>query len=227
MLEIYKTILKIKKEEAKLIMITFIYIFLRNLFLEKFLSWYFFTFLFEIYLTVCVYSGIKKSVFNEYFNFSEIFKDGFYYLPSILFYYIFIGFSIAIIYLIITLLINSIKTHTIFSFFLFFLIISWASFPIFFLILTLYAPFIIIVKNETIFDGMKESLKFVKRNFSDLICLFFPFLILWYIFVVIFQKYDKIIPLKTFLILLVSLNEILTVKLVFLTIKGVKNERNV
>jgi hypothetical protein len=63
MLEIYKSILKIKKVEAKLILITFIYIFLRNLLFEKFTNWYFLFFLFEIYLTISVYSGIKNSVF--------------------------------------------------------------------------------------------------------------------------------------------------------------------
>ena len=216
-----------KREETELILITFTYIFLRNLFLGKFTNLYFLIFFFEVYLTVCVYSGLKKSVYNEYFNFSEIFKEGIYYFPSILLYYLIVAFSSSMIYLIVSSLINSIKSFSIFSFFLFLLIISWASFPVFFLILTLYTPFIIISKNETIFNGMKESLKFMRENFPNLICLFFPFLIIWFFFFVIFQKYDKINFLNTFLIFLVSLIEILTVKLIFLTIKGVKNERNV
>jgi hypothetical protein len=227
MLEIYKSILKIKKVEAKLILITFIYIFLRNLLFEKFTNWYFLFFLFEIYLTISVYAGIKNSVFYGTFNFFEIFKEGIYYFPSILFYYLLLGFSGSIIYLIISSLINSIKTFSIFSYFLYILIISWASIPVFFLILTLYTPFIIMAKNETIFNGMSESLDFIKKNFSNLICLFFPFLVFWFFFFLIFQKYDKINLLNTFLIFLVSLIEILTVKLIFLTIKGVKNERNV
>jgi hypothetical protein len=227
MFEIYKSIFKIEKEEVELILITFIYIFFRNLFLEKFVNLYFLIFLFEVYITIFVYSGIKKSVYNENFNFSEIFKDSIYYFPSILFYYLFLGFSGSIIYLIISSMINSIKTFSIFSYFLYILIISWASIPVFFLTLTLYTPFIIIAKNETIFNGMRESLEFIKKNFSNLICLFFPFLVIWFFFFLIFQKYDKINLLKTFFILLVSLIEILTVKLVFLTLKGEKNERNI
>ena len=227
MFEIYKTLLKIKREEIKLILITFIYIFWRNLFGIKFINWYFLIFFFEIYLTICVYLGIKKSVYNEYFNFSEIFKDGFYYLPSILFYYFLVGFFSSLIYLILSSFINSIKIFSFFSYFLFLLIISWLSIPIFFLILTLYTPFIIISKNETIFNGIKESFKFMRENFTDLICLFFPFLIIWFFFFSILPKYDKINLPKTFLVFFVSLVEILTIKLVFLTIKGVKNERNI
>jgi hypothetical protein len=229
MLKIYKFVFKIKKEEIIFALIAFFYIYLRSLFLEKFVNYYFLIFLLEIYLTICVYSGIKRSVFNEYFTFFEIFKDGFYYLPFILFYYITVGSSVSFIYLIVLSLINSIKIFSIVSFFLFFLILLWTSFPIFFLFLTLYTPFMIISENETTFNGIKCSVRFIRENLDNLVSLFFPFLIIWSFFFLIFQKYDKIIPLKmkVFLFFLISFIEIFTIKLVFLTIKGVKNERDV
>ncbi|GEM_PF-2180759 len=227
MREIYKVVFKIKKEEFVLFIITFLYIFLKNLFFEKLSSLYFLIFLFEIYFTISIYSGIKKCVYNEDFILSFIFKDGLYYLPSILLYNLFIGFTGGIIYLIVSGLISSIKTYSIFSFFLFVLIIVWASFPLFLLLLTLYTPFIVMADDELFFDGIKKSFIFVRKNLEYLILLFFPFLILWIFFFTIFKKYDKIFILKNFLLFLIVFLEILTVKLIFLLYKGLKNGKNI
>jgi len=226
MLEIYKNILKIKKVEFLLFLITFLYVFLKNLFLQKLTSFYFFVFLFEVYFTISVYYGLKKSVYSENFKFPDVFKMGWYYFPSILLYNLFVGFSGGIVYLIVTGLINSIKTFSGYSFFLFILIILWASFPLFFLFLTLYTPFVIMAKDEKISKAINESVKFMRENLSFLIYSFFPLLILWVIFFTIFQKYDKILSLKIVSLGLMAFLEILTIKLIFLIYKGVENERN-
>lgn len=226
MSEIYKNVLKIKKIELALFLITFLYVLLKNLLLEKFANFYFFAFIFEIYLTVSVYTGIKKSVFNELFNFSDIFKDGLKYFFPILLYNLLIGVSGGIVYLIITNLINSIKTFNFYSIFLFVLIISWASVPFFFLLLTIYAPFIIMIDDVPVFTGINKSVNFLRGNLPNLISLFSPFLIFWFLFFTFYPKYDKIIPLKIVLLFLSSFLEILTIKLVFLVYKGENNERN-
>lgn len=216
MKKIYKYLFKIKKEEILLFLIIFIYLSLRTLFSEKL---YFFVFLFEIYFTISVYSGIKKSVYDDVFSLSEIFKEGLYFLPSVLLYHLIIGFISGIIYLMLSYTINSIKTFSFLSFILFFLIIIWGAIPLFFLFLTVYTPFIIISEEEILFDAIVKSFKFMKENLSFLICLFFPFLVIWFIFFTNFQKYDKIFFLKIFLLFFISFLEILTIKLVFLAYK--------
>lgn len=227
MMEIYKNLFRIKKEEIFLSFIIFAYVFLRSLFFEKLSSFYFIIFLFEIYLTVSVYCGIKKIVYGEEFAFLNIFRDGLYFLPSILLYHFSIGLSAAMVYLLILSLINSIRAFSLISFFLFFLIILWGAIPLFFLFLTLYSPFIIICEEEMVFKAIEKSFKFMRGNLEKLVVLFFPFLCLWTFFFTFFQKYDKISSLKIFLLFVMSFIEILTVKLVFLNYKGVKDERNV
>lgn len=225
-MEIYKQIIKIKKDEFFLFFITFLYVSLRSLFFEKFKSYYFLIFIFEIYFTISVYTGIKKSVYDEIFNFSDIFRDGLYFFPSILLYNLLISLFTGIIYLIASSAISSIKILSQISFFLFFMIITWAAFPFFYISFTLYTPFIILVEDETLFEGMKKSYNFTRKHLPYLINLFFPFLVFWIIFFTIFQKYDKIYILKFILLFFVSFLEILTIKTVFLVYKGVKNERN-
>ncbi|MGB9677358.1 MAG: hypothetical protein ACPLZ9_01960 [Candidatus Ratteibacteria bacterium] len=194
--------------------------------MEKFKSYYFFIFILEIYFTISIYIGIKKCVYEQTFIFSDIFREGLYFFPSILLYNLLMIFFATIIYSIASISISSIKTYSHFSFFLFFLIIVWASFPFFYIFLTLYTPFIILAENEKLFEGIKKSYNFMKDNLSKLLNLFFPFLVLW-IFFIIFQKYDKIIFLKFILIFLVSFLEILTVKTIFLVYnRERKNERN-
>ncbi|MCM8818931.1 MAG: hypothetical protein NC915_05610 [Candidatus Omnitrophica bacterium] len=222
MLEIYKSVLKFKKEEYFLFFIIFFYGLLKNLFSGKFASLYFLIFILEIYLTTAVYSGIKKSIYEEEFYFFDIFKYGLHYFPRILLYNLFISFSAGLIYLITTGLINSIKIFSAYSIFLFILIISWAALPLFFLLLTIYTPFIIMIENETVFGSLNKSVSFIRENLVHLIFLFFPFLIFWSLFFTIFHKYDKIFLLKFIVIFLISFLEILTVKLVFLIYKGAK-----
>ncbi|MCM8804723.1 MAG: hypothetical protein NC833_05675 [Candidatus Omnitrophica bacterium] len=225
--EIYKSLFKIRKGEILLFLIIFSYTFFRNLFFEKISYFYFFILLFEIYLTISVYYGIKKYVYNENFIFSDIFKETLFILPPVLLYHILIGVFLSFIYLIITSAINSIKIYSFFSFFLFFLIILWASIPIFFLLFTIYTPFIIILNKGEFFNSIFKSYQFMRKNFENLIILFFPFLILYLIFFTSFKKYSNIFLLKLFLFILISFLELLTIKLVFLVYKGVKNERNI
>jgi len=221
-MEIYKNLIKIKKQELFLFFITFLYVSLRSFLLEKFKTYYFFLFFFEIYFTISVYAGIKKCVYDETFTFSDIFRDGFYFFPSILLYNLLISLLAGIIYLIALSAISSIKILSFFSFFLFFIIVVWAALPFFYIFLTLYTPFIILAENDTIFEGIKKSYDFMKNKLSELINLFFPFLVFWVFFFTIFQKYDKITFLKIILLFLVSFLEILTIKTVFLVYKGVK-----
>ncbi|MCM8772330.1 MAG: hypothetical protein NC922_04565 [Candidatus Omnitrophica bacterium] len=182
--------------------------------------------MFEIYITICVYYGIKKSLYDGDFFFLDIFKGGFYYFPFILTYNFLLAICGGLVYLIATGLINSIKTFSGYSIFLFILIIIWASIPYFFLFLTIYTPFIMLIENETLMCSINKSVKFIRENLSSLISHFSPFLFLWVIFFTIFNKYGKIFSLKLFLLAVVSLLEILTVKFVFIVYKGVKNERS-
>jgi len=221
-MEIYKNLIKIRKKEFFLFLITFGYIFLKSLFFERFKPFEFLIFIFEVYFTISVYSGIKKCVYGENFAFFEIFRDGLYFFPSILLYNLFLILSIGTVYSIALSGISSIRTSSPVSFFIFFLILSWAVFPFFHIFFTLYTPFIILSENETFFTSIKKSYNFMKENLSDLINLFCPFLIFWFFFFAIFQKYDKIIFLKIILLFFVSLLEILTVKTVFLIYKGVE-----
>ncbi|MGC8976943.1 MAG: hypothetical protein ACP5OB_04905 [Candidatus Ratteibacteria bacterium] len=226
-MEIYKSLFKIKKEEIYLLLITFTCVFLRSSFFEKISPFYFLFFLLEIYLTVSVYSGIKKSLYNDNFKFSDIFKDGLYFFPSILLYQFIVGLCFSIIYLIISSLIDSIKSFSFFSFFLFFLIIVWGAIGLYFLFLTIYTPFIVISEEEILFDAILKSFKFMKKNIENLIVFFFPFSVLWFVFFTNFQKYVNIFFLRFFLLFLISFLEILTVKLAFLIYKERgENERN-
>lgn len=226
--EIYRKLFKFKKQEFLLILIAFFYLFFRLNFLNKLSGfWFLLVFLFEIYLTISIYAGIKKCVYEENFSFKEIFKTGGILFPSIFLYNFIIGLSGSIVYSIGLALINYIgKILKWYCFFVFFILLIWLSFPFYLLLLTVYAPFIIIAENEKILNSIQKSANFIKENFPDLIFYFFPFLTLWAIYFTTGQKYDIIFLLRFVLTFLLSILEILTVKLVFTAYKGVKDERN-
>ncbi|MCM8766671.1 MAG: hypothetical protein NC901_01230 [Candidatus Omnitrophica bacterium] len=225
-MEIYKKMIKINKGELFLFILTFLYILFRQLVFEKIKSYYFLIFIFEIYFTVSIYTGIKKSVYDENFTFSDIFREGLYFFPSILFYNLLISFLVGIIYLIASSFVSSIKILSNISFFFFLIIITWASIPFFYIFLTIYTPFIIMVEKETLFESLRKSYNFMRTNLSFLINLFFPFFVFWFLFFTIFQKSGKINFLSFVLLLFVSFLEILTIKTVFLVYKGARDERN-
>ncbi|MCM8785540.1 MAG: hypothetical protein NC827_03695 [Candidatus Omnitrophica bacterium] len=225
-MEIYKQAIKIKKKEIFLFLLTFLYVFLRSLFFDKFKSYYFFIFIFEVYYTISIYTGIKKSVYDETFNILDIFKEGLYFFPSILLYNLFVSLVVGLIYSITLSTVSSIKILSNISFLLFFIIIIWAAIPFFYIFLTIYTPFIILVENDTVFESLKKSYKFIRENLPHLINLFFPFFVFWIFLFTSFQKSDKIYLLMFILLLFISFLEILTIKTVFLVYKGVKNERN-
>ncbi|MFN4227931.1 MAG: hypothetical protein ACK4F0_07335 [Candidatus Ratteibacteria bacterium] len=219
---IYKQVVKIKKEEFFLFLLTFLYLCLRTLTFDKLKSLYIFVFIFEIYFTVSIYVGIKKSVYEENFKIVDIFKEGLYFFPSILLYNLLVSLVAGLIYSVALSFVSSIKILSKVSFLLFLIIIMWAAIPFFYVFLTIYTPFIIFIENDTVFESIKKSYRFMKANLPYLINLFFPFLIFWTLFFTIFQKYDKINFLKFVLLVFIAFLEILTVKTIFLVYKGVK-----
>lgn len=222
----YKKLFRIKKNEVFLIGIILSYILLKEIF-SKFLNQFLpILFIFEIYLTVSVYVGIRMNVFEEKFNFKSMFKEGLYLYFQFFTSILFIVLPSAIVYSFTNYLISLIPTYSNYSFIFFIFIIFWASFPFFHIAFTLFAPFFIIAEDVAIIESIIKSYKFMKGKLSELICLFTPILTLWFLFFSLFHKYDKIIQLKFILVILVSTLEILTVKLVFLIYKGVKDERN-
>jgi len=184
----------------------------------------------ENYLTICIYSGIKKIIKKEKFKAKDILNDGGYFFGRILFYKIFVAFSAGILIGIAFGIIDILKSTPLFittSIFTFTLL--WLSVPFYFILLTFFSPLIIIYKDANFSHSIKMSYYFIRENLKEIAGITLIIGVFWFFCIFFLKVYNNFVGIRILFFYLVSLLEILTIKIfMFFYIKREeKNERNV
>ncbi len=184
----------------------------------------------ENYLTICIYSGIKKLVKKEEFKVRDILNDGGYFFGRILLYKIFVAFSAGILISIAFGIIDVLKSTSLFiTTLIFILTLLWLSIPFYFILLTFFSPLIIICKDANFFHSVKMSYYFIKENLKEIAGITLIIGVFWFFCIFFLKVYNNFVGIKVLFFYLVSLLEILTIKIfmVFYIKREEKNERNV
>jgi len=184
----------------------------------------------ENYLTICIYSGIKKIIKKEEFKVKDILNDGGYFFGRILFYKIFVAFAAGILIGIAFGIIDILKLTPLFiTILIFTLTLLWLSIPFYFILLTFFSPLIIICKDANFSHSVKMSYYFLKENLKEISGITLIIGVFWFFCIFFLKVYNNLVGIKVLFFYLVSLLEILTIKVfMFFYIKREeKNERNV
>lgn len=180
----------------------------------------------ENYITIAVYSGIKKTIWKENFKFADIFKEGLHFFFRILTFKVFIGLSIGILAGISLGIIDIVKkTPPVLTAIIFSLTLLWLSIPVYFLLLTFFSPVIIIFKDVELFTSIKMSYYFLKRNLKEVFVLSLSVGIFWAFVVFILKLYNNSNFLKYLFFYFLSLLEIFTIK-IFMFLYYKREEKN-
>jgi len=233
-----KSSFHIERKEIYLSLIVFAYVLISDSISKiNFSKNYLLIFLFQIvlllvenYLTICIYSGIKKIIKKEEFKVKNILSDGGYFFGRILLYKIFVALSAGILIGIAFGIIDIVKSTPLFiTILIFTLTLLWLSIPFYFIILTFFSPLIIIFKDADIPHSIKMSYNFIRKNLKEALGITLIIGIFWFFCIFFLKLYNKFIGIKILFFYLVSLLEILTIKIfMFFYIKREeKNERNV
>jgi len=217
---IFKETFNIKTNEIYLSLIVFLYIVISNLLSGinlKVLSIVFliqtFLLLLENYITISVYSGIKKIIKNQIIISKDIFIDGLYFFLRVLLYKIFVCISFALLFAIAFGIIEVIKKIPVVNAAILTIItLLWLSIPVYYILLTFFAPFVIILEDRPVLDSMKISFNFVKENLDAFVIITFLFGILWGICILFFKKYNNLKGIEILFFYIFGLLEILTIK---------------
>lgn len=123
----------------------------------------------ENYLTICIYSGIKKIIKKEEFKVKDILNDGGYFFGRILLYKIFVAFAAGILIGIAFGTIDILKSTPLFiTILIFTLTLLWLSIPFYFILLTFFSPLIIICKDANFSHSVKMSYYFIRENLKEI-----------------------------------------------------------
>jgi hypothetical protein len=187
----------------------------------------FFVLIAENYITTSVYCGVKESVSGKTVVFKDIFRQGLYFFIRIFLYKLLFALAAGIIIIFTYGFIDTAKTMPVTQAnFLAVLLISWLAVPVYFLLLTLFAPLVIIIEDCGVVQAIKKSIVFISDNLPDLWRIIFCIVLLW-----LFAFYSvKLYNMKNlfFLILnlcFVALLEIFTIK-VLMSYYNVKEGEN-
>lgn len=169
----------------------------------------------ENYVTISVYHNLKDNLLGNTVDLGKSFKRGAHFFGRILFYKALAGiFALLILgfaYSMIGYFKNSTSTL---SFVAMLATIIWLLFPVYLLILTLLAPLIIVIEDVPLIESIIKSSRFLKKKFFKAVILFLAVLPLWLVVFFLLKLYNDIsFIFQLFLLSLVSLLEIITIKI--------------
>lgn len=207
---------KLKKEEWYLFSIIFIWLFLSSIYLDGILKKRLIFealpyIIFENYLTVCVYYGLKQTVWKGKIE-NNIFVQSLHFFLRILGYRLLFSFISGFLLMIpvaLSVNANSVKAVNL----IFFLSILWISVPVYYLVLTLYSPLIIIVEDIPLIESVIKSYNFIKKYLKELLILSIFLGSMWGFAIFLNKVYNY--PIKFLNFALLSYLEIFTVKCYF------------
>ena len=169
----------------------------------------------ENYITVCVYLGLKKSLWRDTFSPGRLFMEGNHFFGRVLLYKAAVGFLTLLIlgfaHGMIEFLQNVSVVKTVF---MMGVTIIWLAFPVFILILSLFTPLIIIVEDIPLVSAVRKSVYFFKKFLSQILLLVVVLLPLWIFAFFLLMVYNEITEmLKWGMFYFLALLEIATIRI--------------
>ena len=219
---------RFKKEEWYLFLLVFFWFSFSSFFLNEILKTrlpleFLLYIIFENYLTVCIYYGLKQSIWDGKIE-RNIFLYSLHFFFRIFGYRVFFAFLFGLLLMIPIGLSANIQSLKIINL-IFLLSILWISLPTYYLLLTLYSPLIILINDVSFFESIKKSYNFMKKNLGEIFSLSIFLSIMWGFVIFLDKIYNFPVRfLEIFLrAILTSYLEIFTVK-VFLNFYKLKGE---
>ena len=177
-----------------------------------------FFFLLENYITVCVYYGIKSSIWGEEIDVPVIFIKGMKFFGRVLAYKLLAGLFVIFVAAFCMSMVELVKdTAPITAWSITAFTILWLSFPVYVFLLTTFTPLVIITDDIPLFPAIRKSVAFVKGNLLDIEKLVLLFLPLWLVVIFSLKLYnEKGFFLQFVILYLISVLEVITVKVFLL-----------
>ncbi|MCK9265379.1 hypothetical protein M0P98_00590 [bacterium] len=220
-LRLLKTGFLVRKNELLLALIVLLYLILFRFILSIplreehiFIFQVFFLFM-ENYITICAYNGLKESLLKGTLNIGQLFKNSILFFGRMLLYKMFVGLVAIIIMSFGFGMIEVVKNASLVKSTLVMLItIVWLSFPVYLVLLTFLTPFVIVVDDVPVLSAMKKSVKVLRKNLTTSIILIFSVLPLWVFAFFLLKLYnEKGLLFQLFLLCLIAILEIITIKI--------------
>ncbi len=182
--------------------------------------------LLENYVTIAVYYGIKRYLFEGGFTFKEMFLKAGHFFFRVLAYKLIAGFFALLLFAFCLSMIELVKNSSAFAAgFITVFTILWISFPVYILLLTVLAPLIVIVDDSFLFPSIRTSMVFLRKNLSETVKLFLITAPFWILAIFLMKVYnEKAAFLWTaFIFYFIAVLEIITVKIILLFYKARRN----
>ncbi|MCM8777372.1 MAG: hypothetical protein NC905_03830 [Candidatus Omnitrophica bacterium] len=174
--------------------------------------------LLENYITVSVYYGIRQSLWEGIFDISAIFIKGRQLFFRALGYKLLAGAFIILVFAFCLSMVELVKDSSLITVgFITGFTILWLVFPVYLFLLTVLTPLVIIADDVPLFKGVRISMGFIRGHLADTGKLILLLLPLWAFVIYLLKLYNEKVPfLQIFIFYLVSLLEIITVKVFLL-----------
>jgi len=136
--------------------------------------------LIENYITVAVYYGIKQYLFEGEFDIPGMFVKAKHFFSRVLSYKLFAGLVALLLFAFCLSMIDVVKDSSVAAAgFITGFTVLWISFPVYLLMLTLFAPLIIIVEDAFLFPSVRKSVIFIRVNLPEMVKLVLVTAPLW------------------------------------------------
>lgn len=178
--------------------------------------------LIENYVTVAVYYGIKQYLWEGQFDVKGMFAGAKHFFARTLYYKLLAGAAALFIAAFCLSMIEVVKDSSAAAAgFITGFTILWISFPVYLLLLTFFAPLIIISEESLLLPSVRKSIMFVRANLADVVKLCLLAAPLWFFAIFLMKVYnEKDLLLLPVIFYFIAVLEIVTVKLFFLFYKA-------
>jgi len=183
--------------------------------------------LFENYVTVAVYYGIKEYIFEGKFNIPGMFMKAGYFFFRVLSYKLFAGFFALLLAAFCMSMIELVKSSSLAAAgFVTGFTILWIAFPVYLLLLTFFAPLIIITEDSLVFSSVRASVAFMRGNLAEAVKLVLVTAPFWAFALFLTRVYNgKGLYLLTGTVFyLIAVLEIITIRIFLLFYKARRKE---
>lgn len=176
--------------------------------------------LFENYITIGVYYGIKQDVYKENFNLSEIFVRPVHFFFRVITYKLFAGFFALLMIAFGMSMFELVKgsSPTALKFITGFTIL-WLAFPVYLLLLTFFAPLIIITEDTSLFPSIRASVVFMRKNLFEIVkivLLAAPFWAFAFFLIRVYNEKKGLFLLNGLVFYFIAALEVITIKVFML-----------
>ncbi len=184
--------------------------------------------LLENYVTVAVYYAAKQCVFEGGFSLPGAFAKAGYFFRRVLSYKLLAGFFALLLFVFCLSMIELVKSSSLTAAgFITGFTMLWIAVPVYLLLLTFFAPLIIIADDAALVPSIRKSVVFMRANLAETVKLAVVAAPFWFFALFILKVYNEkglLLPAAA-AFCFVAVLEIVTVK-VFLLFYKVRKEKN-